>query len=229
MASCDLEGAAALEAALAREKQRPAYTQEPQPQWILNRISKIEFDLRALGCDGGPVDPPDGGSCPIAGAGALEAELAEAKLHPAYARDPQPQWMINRISNIETKFRGLGCDIGSVDPPAGDICTIDGAASLEAELADTRQHPAYARDPQPQWIITRIGNLEAKLRALGCELGSVEPREGPLCTIDGAAGLEAELADAKLHPAFSRDPQPDWMITRINNLETKLRNLGCPI
>lgn len=227
--SCEVADAAPLEAALEREKQRPAYSQDPPPKWIIDRINKIEFDLRALGCDVGPIDPPDGGECAIPGAAPLEAELAEAKLHPAYSRDPQPLWMMTRISNLELKLRQLGCDVGPVDPPDEGMCTAEGAASLEAELADAKRNPAYARDPQPQWIITRVANLETKLRNLGCDVGEDIPPDDGVCTIDGAAHFEAELADAKLHPAYSRDPQPDWMVTRINNLETKLRNLGCPI
>ena len=193
--------------------------------WLTNGDLKLDATRRNLALFT-PDGPP---SCSGPTATGLKKALKLEKGRPVYAQIPQPQWSVVRIRKLEAELRTLGCidDTGSAGPSTKGTCGIAGAEPLEAELAATKLHPAFARDPQPDWVKVKIENINGKLRALGCGDAPGVTADGNACTIEGAASFEAELAEAKMHPAYSREPQPDWMLTKIKNLEDKLQNLGC--
>ena len=75
-----------------------------------------------------------------------------------------------------------------------------------------------------------MAKQDGKIRRLERgELAENRPDDPSSCDIAGAEPLEAELAEAKQHPAHLRNPQPLWIITKINNLEKELQALSCPV
>ena len=182
--------------------------------------------------------PSDLQACSGSEVAAIEAQILREKQRSAYSRDPKPNWIIVRIKKLEDQLRDLGCEAGTsmvqaavstgpTESAESNLCATSEVLALETDLVETKNHPAYSRNPQPEWITTKIDNLTHKLFEAGCGGPLISRSEVDSCTIEAAASFEAELAEAKMHPAYSRDPQPDWMVIKIENLEDKLRNLGC--
>ena len=89
-------------------------------------------------------------------------ELEQAQSHPAYARNPKPQWIVNRV----TRYNDLLAQ--ETDP-----------AFHQAKIDEVKSNPAYSRTPQPQWLKDRLAEYEAKLAAVDCATSVVQPQPNP--------------------------------------------------